>query len=126
MEPRSKLDRLVFTPRLVKAGLTLVTEAQEFAKNELARARGVRNGLMIALLAHRPIRPKNFAALEIGQTFKEVHGRWWITLPGTSTRSCRADERPVPAVLQQCIHLYLSESRPILLGSRPRIYEFTP
>src|SRR5215216_7172138 len=51
MEPRSKLDRLVFTGRLVKAGLTLVTEAQQFAKNDLVRARGVRNGLMIALLA---------------------------------------------------------------------------
>jgi hypothetical protein len=33
----------------------------------------LRNGLMIALLAHRPIRLKNYAALEIGHTFKEAH-----------------------------------------------------
>jgi hypothetical protein len=39
MQPRSKLDRLVFTERLVEAGLSL---AQEFAKNDLTRARGVR------------------------------------------------------------------------------------
>jgi hypothetical protein len=62
----------------VEAGLTLVAEAQGFANNDLARARGVRNGLMIALLALCPIRLKNFAALEIGQTFKEVHRSWWI------------------------------------------------
>src|SRR4030081_616054 len=43
MEPRSKFDRLVFTPRLVEAGLTLVAEAESFAKDDLARARGVRN-----------------------------------------------------------------------------------
>jgi hypothetical protein len=43
MQPRSKLDRLVFTERLVEAGLSLVSEAQEFAKNDLTRARGVRN-----------------------------------------------------------------------------------
>jgi hypothetical protein len=78
MEPRSKFDRLVLTERLVKAGLTLVAEAQGFAKNDFARARGVRNGVMIALLAVCPIRLKNFAALAIGHTFKEIHGSWWI------------------------------------------------
>jgi integrase len=119
MEPRSKFDRLVFTPRLVEAGLTLVVEAESFAKDDLARARGVRNGLMIALLAHRPIRLKNFAALQIGQTFKQVQGRWWITLPRISTKSRRADERPVPAFLNRCIDAYLKESRPVLLGSGP-------
>jgi integrase len=119
MEPRSKFDRLVFTPRLVEAGLTLVVEAESFAKDDLARARGVRNGLMIALLAHRPIRLKNFAALQIGQTFKQVQGRWWITLPRISTKSRRADERPVPAFLNRCIDAYLKDSRPVLLGSGP-------
>jgi hypothetical protein len=78
MKPRSKFDRLVFTGRLVEAGLTLVAEAEAFANTNLACALGVRNGLMIALLAHCPIRPKNFAGLEIGHTFKEVDGSWWI------------------------------------------------
>ena len=41
MEPRSKFDRLVFTGRLVEAGLTLVAEAQ-FASSELVRVRSVR------------------------------------------------------------------------------------
>jgi integrase len=118
MEPRSKLDRLVFTGRLVEAGLTLVAEAQRFAKDELSRARGVRNGLMIALLGLCPIRLKNFAALEIGHTFKEVHGRWWIALPSVSTKSRRPDERRVPELLNHSIDLYLNESRPVLLRSR--------
>jgi integrase len=119
MEPRSKFNRLVFTERLVEAGLILVAEAHEFANNDLARARGVRNGLMIALLALCPIRLRNFAALEIGQTFKEIYGRWWIALPRMSTKSRRADERPVPALLNCYIDVYLNQSRPVLLGSRP-------
>jgi integrase len=117
MEPRSKLDRLVFTGRLVEAGLTLVTEAQQFAKNDLVRARGVRNGLMIALLALCPIRLKNFADLEIGQTFKQVQGSWWIALPSVSTKSRRPDERRVPELLNGSIEVYLNESRPLLLRS---------
>jgi integrase len=118
MEPRSKLDRLVLTERLVEAGLTWVAEAQTFASTDPARARGVRNGLMIALLALCPIRLKNFATLEIGQTFKEVQGNWWIALPSITTKSRRRDERPVPAWLNRLIEVYLNQSRPILLGSR--------
>jgi len=119
MEPRSKFERLVLTGRLVEAGMTLVVEAETFARHDLAGARGIRNGLMIALLALCPIRLKNFAALEIGQTFKEVHGRWWIALPGNMTKSRRPDERQVPTWLNRCIDVYLNQSRPLLLKSSP-------
>jgi hypothetical protein len=37
-----------------------------------------RDGLLIALLAYCPIRLKNFAALEIGRSFVNVYGKWWI------------------------------------------------
>jgi len=60
MEPRSKSDRLVLTERLVEAGLTLVVEAQQLADKDFARARGIRNGLMIALLAVCPNRLEEF------------------------------------------------------------------
>jgi integrase len=119
MEPRSKLDRLVLSERLVEAGLTLVAEAQDFARNDLTRARGIRNGLMIALLALCPIRLKNFAALEIGRTFRAVHGTWWIALPTITTKSRRPDERAVPALLNPAIDAYLNKARPFLLGSAP-------
>ena len=72
---------------------------------------------MIALLAVCPIRLKNFAALEIGQTFKEIHGRWWIVLPGSCTKSGRLDERPVPAFLNSAIEEHLNRSRPVLMRS---------
>ena len=85
MQPRSKFDRLVFTERLVEAGLTLCVEGMEFS-SQLRGTVGMRNGLMVALLALCPIRPKNFAALEIGTTFKAIHGRWWIDLPSITRK----------------------------------------
>jgi integrase len=119
MEPRSKFDRFVLTGRLVEAGMTLIVEAESSARHDLAYARGVRNGIIIALLALCPIRLKNFADLEIGHTFKKVDSSWWITLPGNLTKSRRPDERRVPAVLNRYIDLYLDQSRPLLLGSNP-------
>jgi hypothetical protein len=68
MVPRSKANRLVLTERLVEAGLTLIRAAEMFGKTALARAIGVRNGLLIVLLALHPIRVKNFAALTVADT----------------------------------------------------------
>jgi integrase len=119
-EPRSKLDRLVMAERLVEAGLTLIEEAKTYTRAKFKRARGIRNGLMLALLALCPIRRKNFATLEIGKSFRQVKGRWWIILPGRSTKMKSPEERPVPEWLNPLIEFHLNEARSILLDpARP-------
>jgi hypothetical protein len=62
MVPRSKFDRLVLTGRIVEAGLTLIVEADKYAKSKFERAKGIRNGLMIAILALCQIRRSVLAA----------------------------------------------------------------
>jgi site-specific recombinase XerD len=114
--PRSKLDRLVLPERLVEAGLTLIQEAEDSqTRTKLVRACQVRNGLMVALLAFHPIRRKNFASLEIGRSFVEIHGRWWIVLSAAETKEKRADERPVDELLTPFINRYLHHHRPLLV-----------
>jgi hypothetical protein len=90
MVPRSKADRLVLTERLVEAGLTPIREAEMFGKTALARAVGVRNGLLTALIALHPILIKNFAALTIADTIINIDGRWWLHVPSEDTK---VDER---------------------------------
>jgi integrase len=119
MVPRSKFERLVLSQHIVEAGLTLVAEGLASSKNDIARAVLVRNGLMIALLALHPIRLKNFVALEIGTTFKEVQGSWWILLTSSHTKSRRPDERRVTERLNWAIEAYLNRWRPVLIGSEP-------
>jgi integrase len=70
---------------------------------------------MLALLTICPTRRKNFAALEIGKTFKHVGGRWWVTIPATGTKSRRREERPIALWLNPYINLYLDKARPVLL-----------
>jgi hypothetical protein len=73
MQPRSKCNHLVLTEVLIEAGLALITEADGSPTlSNLAKARQVRNGLMIAILAMHPIRLKNFPGLEIGSNFIKI------------------------------------------------------
>jgi site-specific recombinase XerD len=114
MVPRSKTERLVLTERLVEAGLTLVQEAEMFAKTAHARAAGVRNGLLIVLLGLHPIRIKNFATLKLADTFVNVDGRWWLHISAENTRSHRMDERQVPQFVTDIVNKYIETHRPVL------------
>jgi site-specific recombinase XerD len=117
MTPRSKFDRLVLTTRIVEAGFTLIAEAEEFAKYKSGWAQSIRNGLMIVILAITQIRLKNFVALEIGNSFKEVNGSWWVNVPSNSTKNRRWIEKRIPVAFNHAIGLYLKQARPILLKS---------
>jgi integrase/recombinase XerD len=116
MQPRSKFERFVLTQCLVQAGLDLVDEGKISKKDPMSAARMVRKGLMIAQLGLCPIRLKNFAALAIGQSFRQDQASWWIMLTKKETKTHRADERRVPDLLCPAIDFYLARSRPVLLG----------
>lgn len=117
MTPRSKFDRLVLTTRIVEAGLTLIAGAEEYAKSKFEWARAIRNGLMIVILGLTQIRLKNFVELEVGTTFKEVSGSWWVTVPGGGTKNKRWIEKRLPKSLNRAVELYLNQARPILMKS---------
>ena len=79
------------------SGLTLIVEAAQSKLDPVARAVGVRNGLMIAFLALLQLRLKNFAGLEIGHTFKLIDITWWVTIPKGNTKTqIRPIEKPLP------------------------------
>jgi site-specific recombinase XerD len=117
MVPRSKFDRLVLTHRIVEAGLTLIAEAEKYAKSSFQQAQNIRNGLMIVILGLTQIRLKNFVALEIGHTFKEVNGSWWVCVPSGSTKNKRWVEKRIPNSFNHAIELYLKDARPTLMKS---------
>jgi integrase len=114
-EPRSKLDRLVFTDRLAEAGLKIIGEALR-GDHEVERAVGIRNGLMLTILALYPIRLKNFAELTLGTTFQKIQGCWWITVPKSQTKTKRTpEEKRIRSFLTRHVELYL-EARTVLLA----------
>src|SRR5690606_29968075 len=102
--------------RLLELGLGLVERARASTTGTtLQKARLHRDGLMIAMLALCPIRLKNFASLEIGKQIHKVDDQWWIRLAGEETKTGRADERPLPAILTSIINQWIDIHRPRFL-----------
>lgn len=108
MRPQPKAPRIVFSDRIVAAGLKLMARAEtEQSRTKLQRAQDARDGLMIALLAVCPIRLKNYHCLTIGESFVREGDHWWIILNDDETKSQRLDHRAVPLELTVWIDRYV-------------------
>jgi integrase len=114
--PRPKYHRIVSSDRLLALGLDLIRRSETSSHlTDLARARLVRDGLMIALLALCPIRLRNFTELCIGRQIRRIGEIWWIILEAAETKSERPDERPVPEILTAYIDRWLERWHPLFL-----------
>jgi hypothetical protein len=112
---KERFDRIISSEVLVRAGLTLVKEAQLARRRRpIWRAGQIRDGLMIAMLAYHPIRLRTFSELELGRSFVREGDRWVIKLSGQQVKTGRPDLRLVRARLNAAIALYLTWARPRL------------
>lgn len=73
-----------------------------------------RAGLLIALLAMRPLRRRNLVELAIGSTLRQGDEGWEIALPGAITKNHTPLVQSVPTVLVPPLEAYLALYRPRL------------
>jgi integrase len=113
---RSKLPRLRPIGELAAIGQRLMDEAESVEKWS-ARRRAVlfRDGLMIALLAYRPVRLKNFAMMRLGRHLMNMSGLWQIQFAAQETKTHVRYEAAVPSSLESRLERYLDVYRPVLL-----------
>jgi integrase/recombinase XerD len=82
---------------------------------KMADAIRYRDGLMIALLAHVPLRHKNFAAIEIDRDLIKEAGNWFIVIPPEETKTKTYIEFEIPDELLGRLSIYLNHVRPRML-----------
>jgi site-specific recombinase XerD len=105
--------------RLVEAGLQLMAEADVMiSTSPILRATRYRDGLMLALLALRPLRLRNLAMIEIDRHLVQQNGAWWLLFRAEETKTGEPIEVPVPEVLEAHLWHYLEVHRPALLQGR--------
>jgi integrase len=81
-----------------------------------ARAIVFRDGLMVALLALRPLRRGNFAGVRLGQHLHKTPTGYRIEIPSEESKTGQLLETTIPEDLLPWLDQYLHLYRPILLG----------
>jgi integrase/recombinase XerD len=78
------------------------------------RARLYRDGLLIALLASRPLRLANLVQLTLGRELVRHGQGWWLEIPGADTKTGAPIALPWPEELVPALECYLASWRPRL------------
>jgi integrase len=94
----------------------MTSAEQEIGWSRRRRAVHFRDGLMIALLAARPLRLKNFASIVLGVHLVQKSGGWWLQFPAHRMKAKRPYEVTFPAALVPELEHYLAVYRKVLLA----------
>lgn len=125
---RDKRSRLVPAQGLLQLGHDLMeqaatvlddaTVAQAKPQQRLAAARDFRDGLMIALLALRPLRVTNFLGISMEHHLRRAGNRAILSFEAAETKTKRPIEATWPAELLPSLDRYFDQVRPILMAAK--------
>lgn len=121
---RNKAARIVPQRELLQLGCDLMCQADELPLTAEMRAGPghpsllFRDGLLIALLAMRPLRQLNMLGLQIGQSLRREGEGWMIRIPASKSKTHTAFNMVFPEVLLPALEQYLTVHRLLLLAMR--------
>src|SRR5436190_18153301 len=114
---RNKRLRVVSSEALLAFGIELMSSVyNDQGGSELKRALRFRDGLLIALLAARPLRRRNFAEIEIGRHLVSEGPVYRLRFKANETKTGEPIEVPIPKAVVTYLDRYLSAYRPFLLA----------
>jgi integrase len=114
--PRSMAARVVTTQRLMALGKKLMKQAVG-ADGKITDIITYRDGLMIGLLAVRPVRRRTFSLMRVRSHLRRVGDEWRMIFAGSETKSGRPFEASVPEWIVPFLERYLLEVRPMYSGA---------
>ena len=113
---RDKRSKIVSSKSLVQLGLKLMNMAETGTfSREAGRACTYRDGLIILLLACRPLRRANFAVMQIGEHLTKINDAYQLTYDETETKGQRHYSSIVSREITPFVDRYLDRYRPVLL-----------
>ena len=104
---------------LLELGWELMTSAEhQQGLSTEERATQFRDGLMVILLVHRPLRVANVAQIRIGEHLHQRNGAWWLAFSPDEMKTSRPFEFSLPTSFAEPMRRYLETVRPLLLARR--------
>ena len=121
---RNKRLRVVSSGLLYEAAMREMKRLHRRYQNAATRrvAGTLRDALLIAFLALRPIRLENLSAIELGRHLMKIGDRYWCRFVGIETKEKAPLEFALPECLTPWMDLYLGVYRPLLLRKRTTEY----
>ena len=112
---------VITSQQLLDLGLRLMDESKPEPGTPISMHDAVhyRDGLMVAVLAFIPIRPRNFASLMIDRQVVRVADRWFVIIPREETKTGTPIEFQIPELLEPYLATYLEVARPRILRRVP-------
>ncbi|MCB2107395.1 MAG: site-specific integrase [Rhodobacteraceae bacterium] len=110
----NKRTRLRPSSDLYRLGVELMNRAQNEPHPHVAACM-FQDGLMIALLAARPVRLKNLASIEIGRHLVRHGDHYWLVFPASEIKNHRHLEFPLPLEMTDLMESHIKIHRPILM-----------
>ena len=113
---RDKRAKLVSADVLYRFGIELMKEGEQLSQSDLFHgAVRYRDGMMIALLAARPIlRRRNLSDLKVGDGIVKRGENYWLQVIAAEMKQRRHIEVSVPPELTPRLDRYLAHHRPYL------------
>jgi integrase len=115
----SKRLRMKPSDQLLDFGFKLMAKAEQ-RLHLLGSAGRFGDGLIIALLASRPIRRANLASIEIDRHLTREGDLYWLSFPAAEMKNHRSLTFPLPAILSPPLDRYIGFHRPRLLAQSGR------
>lgn len=114
---RNKRVKLRHSHDLAALGMKLIREGEsgEFFR-DAGRACHYRDGLIILLMASRPLRRENFASIELGRHLTKSNSLYRLAFVGDETKNHQTYASAIDVALTPYIDRYLEVYRPILLN----------
>lgn len=104
----------IMADEVAELAFTLMQSVDQLGAS--AAALQYRDGLILLLLTHLPLRRKNFANLTIGQSLVKRQGQWFVTLTPQETKTRAFFEAVLHPDLVPYLEVYLNDHRPVLLA----------
>lgn len=119
---KNKRARMKSPDQLVSLGVSLMKQADLLLATAPRRAAILfRDGLIIALMAYRPLRIHNFTMIVLGQHLVQREGGRWLVFTASETKPRTALECPFPSFLEASLDRYLEIYRPFMIANGCRI-----
>jgi integrase/recombinase XerD len=119
-KPKPEKHHQVTIPTLYKLGIQLMDDALACGKPPTSwRVQtAFRDGLIIALLALIPLRPRTLAALRIGKQLVKSGDQWFLDIPAEDVKTKRPLDYPVSRELSRRIDVCVAQIRSQTVGAK--------